>query len=453
MSTINRQSTFVTITDFYASKLNNYRNIYIYLPPGYELETDKMYPVLYMQDGQNIFKPSTSSNGTSWKIHNTTNHLILEGKIREIIIVGIEFKERGKEYSHYSCNKKHIEWNQYASFDYTVEGKGELYEDFLIHELKPYIDKHFRTLPDKDNTALMGGSAGAFVTFNIAIRHPDIFSMLGMISPAFFGMDIDTLYSMAKKPLKMWFDTGEKEPCLLDDTKRVVDILMTRGYTEGKDLIYYQVPDGFHSDKDWGERVGGTLIFFFGNTGEPIQAALYGRDKVGLDEQEVRINPVIYYKSGLIRSDLNASYIVENPEILEVKPDGTIIPKMEGNSSVDYILNNIRVSKTFSIINGLSKTVNINIEVLVPEDTPDEAIIFVDTYSPINLPMEKVLKGIYRGSFQLPRGLNVNYRFKMIGKNQLIVEKDTELQDIPFRHLYAIEDTEIHCIVNKWDRI
>jgi len=446
----NIQSRIITISDFYASKLNNHRSIHIYLPSGYDMEIDKRYPVLYMHDGQNIFDPSASSSGTSWKIHHTADKLISEGKIRKLIIVGIEFKERGKEFSHSSWNRKKVEWNEYAHFEYTVDGKGALYEDFIVNELKPYIDKNFRTLPEKENTALMGGSSGGLVTLNIGIRHPEIFNMLGIISPAFFAMDLGILSGMKKKSLKMWFDTGEKEPCLLEDTKHVVDLLKARGYAEGKELIYYQVPDGFHSDKDWGERAEGTLIFFFGKMGEPVHAELAGRDEIGLDEDAVRINPVIYYNSGLIRSDLSASYIVENPEILEIKPDGTIIPKMEGTSRVEYKLNSIKVSKMYKIIKGLSKTVKIDIDIKVPESTPEEAILFVDTYSPVNLPMEKVSKGFYRGTFHLPRGLNVNYRLKMIGKNQINVEKDMDLHDIPFRHLYAIEDSEIHCIVNNW---
>lgn len=452
MCSINRQSLILTKTDFHATKLNNDRNIYIYLPPSYDLEPDKRYPVLYMQDGQNIFNADTSSSGSSWRIHEVADKLISEGKIRELIIIGIEFKERTKEYSHYSCNKKKVEWKEYvyAHFEYSVEGKGELYEDFVINELKPYIDNNFRTLPDKDNTALMGASAGGFVTFNIGMRRPDIFGMLGIISPAFFGMDLDLISSFPKKPLKLWFQSGEKEPCLMDDTKRVVDLMKDKGYIEGEEVIYYQVPDGLHLDKEWGEKAAGPLCFFFGNVGEPIQAELVGRTMIGLEEDQVRINPVVYYNTGISRSDLNASYRVEDPEILEIKPDGTIIPKREGTTKVEYTLNNIRVSKEFSIKKGLLKTVRIHFEVKVPEYTPDDAMVGIDTFSPITLPLERVSKEIYRGTFRLPRGLNVNYKLKMLCKNQIEAEKDMDLQAIPPRHLYVSEDEEIYCIVINW---
>ncbi len=445
----NRQSMIATIEDFYAAKLNNYRNIYIYLPPGYDMEPDRRYPVLYLQDGQNIFYSSTSQTGISWELHKTADQLITEGKIQELIIVGIESRERGKEYSHTSWNKRRLEWNEYAHFEYSVEGRGELYEDFVIHELKPYIDENLRTLPEKENTALMGASAGGQVTFHMGIRHPEIFGMLGIISPSFFATDFDLVSRMDINTLKLWFDVGEKEPCLLEDTKRAVDLLLGKGYTEGKDLIYYQVPGGFHSNKDWGERASGPLIFFFGGMGKPVQAELTGRNIIGLKE-EARINPVVYYDSGLIRSDLNASYQIENHEILRIKPDGTIIPGREGSTWVEYVQNDIRVSREYRLVEGLSKTVTIDFVIKVPDNTPEEAVIYADTYSPVNLPMERAAKGLYKGTFQLPRGLNVNYRLKMACENQFYIEKDMDLQEISLRHLYVPEDMKIHCLVYSW---
>lgn len=451
MCSIDRQSKILILPNFPASKLNNARNIYIYLPSGYAVDSEKSYPVLYMHDGQNIFEPSTSSTGSSWRIHNTADKLISEGKIREIIIVGIEFKERGTEFCHYSWNNKEVGWEKYDThFLYSIDGKGEFYEYFIINELKPYIDRNFRTLPDKNHTALMGASDGGFVSFNIGIRRSDIFSMIGMISPAFFAMDIDFLNNMEKKSLKLWFDIGEKEPCLLEDTKCVVHLLKDMGYIEGKELIYYQVPNGFHSDKDWGERAEGPLIYFFGDIGDPIKAELTGRSNVGLTEKEVYINPLISYNSGLIRSDLNANYIVQNPEILDINPDGKMIPKREGISRVDYVFGDIKASKEYRVIKELTQTIKVNFKVQVPENTPEDAHIFVDTYSPVNLVVEKAIDNIYQGVFKLPRGFKVDYKIKMLCKNKLILEKDIGKLDIPFRHFYAMEDSEIYCLVKSW---
>lgn len=440
----------LTIPDFYASKLNNYRTIYVYLPPDYQIHTDKRYPVLYMQDGQNIFDPSTSSAGKSWGIHHTADRLIREVKIQDIIIAGIEFKDRTREYTHTSWSGKKVKWNEYAQFEYSLEGKGELYEDFLIRELKPYMDTHFRTLPDKMNTALMGASSGGLVTLNIGLRHPEIFNAIGMMSPAFFAMDFDSLKDFKKVPLKMWFDTGEMEPCLMEDTKQAVDFFLSKGYVEGKDLIYYQVPDGFHSDQDWGERAAGPLIWFFGDIGKPVCTRQIGRETVGLGEDGLRINPVVYYDSGLVRSDLNAAFTVENPEILEVTHDGTIVPKMAGSTRIDYTIGDIHNSKRFQVMEGLTSQVRICFEVEVPENTPMDAVVFADTHSPVNLPLKRGTDNIYRGCFMLPRGFHVKYKLKQFSKTQIQVEKNTDQSDTPFRDLYAVDDLLIHGIVNSW---
>jgi hypothetical protein len=127
-----------------------------------------------------------------------------------------------------------------------------------------------------------------------------------------------------------------------------------------------------------------------------------------------------------------------------------MIPKREGTTRVDYVINNTRFSKEYRIEKGLSKTVKINFEVKVPENTPEDAVVGIDTYSPITLRLERVSKEIYRGTFRLPRGLNVNYKLKMLCNNRIEAEKDMDLHDTPVRHLYVMEDTEIYCIVINW---
>lgn len=447
------QSRIVTLSDFHATKLNNDRTIYIYLPPNYEAGTEQRYPALYIHDGQNVFDESTSSSGVSWGLHKKADDLIAKGKIPEILIVAIEFKDRTKEFCYYSWDKKHIEWNEYASFDYSIEGKGDEYADFIIHDLKPYIDHNFRTLPDKDNTALMGASGGGFITFNMGIRQPDIFGKLGIISPSFFAMDIDILQRLSKQSLKMWFDVGQKEPCLLEDTVFVVEQMLSKGYQEGDELIYYQVPNGFHSEADWGKRADCHLIYFFGDIGKPIGARLEGRTEIGMLEKDVRINPIVQYDSGITRSDIRATYQIENPDILEIKPDGTIIPKSDGSTRIEYILGQIRVSQTYTIRKNLSSTVAITFMVEVPEDTPADARIGVDTYSPMNLELKKESERLYKGTFHLDRGLDINYKIKMMNNFQLSIETDLELQEIPYRSLQVSEEKMVTCTVASWSRL
>ncbi|MGV2686533.1 esterase, partial [Clostridium perfringens] len=138
--------------------LNNERDMFIYLPVSYENDVEKRYPVLYMHDGQHMF--FEDHKGESWDIHTTVDALVSEGKMKEIIVVAISHVEdtRISEYMHANPDGHNI---------FNTTNQGELYEEFLIKEVKPYIDKEYRTLPDKRNTALMGSSAGGLVSYNI----------------------------------------------------------------------------------------------------------------------------------------------------------------------------------------------------------------------------------------------------------------------------------------------
>lgn len=154
------QSKLIVLPGVHASRLGNERDIYIYLPVGYDDDPSVRYPVLYMHVGQHVFEPSKPS-GESWGMHRVADRLLAEGLIRPIIIVAVEHKyEDGtSEYFHDLCA-------------YPIRCVGELYEHFLIEELKPIVDRAFRTLPDADHTALMGSSAAALqrTTSGFAVR-------------------------------------------------------------------------------------------------------------------------------------------------------------------------------------------------------------------------------------------------------------------------------------------
>lgn len=179
----------ITIKNFHADKLNNNRNVYVYLPVLYKSQPENKYPVLYIHDGQGLFKPNPFSR-QSWRVAETVDRLISEKKIQEIIVVGIEsnIHDRGNEFSH-TINDGSL--SVYGAPEITCEG--ELYEDFVLNQVKPYIDSHFGTLSDSDNTAMVGSSMGGLVTYNISFRHPDIISKVAIILPYFIKLDLNTL--------------------------------------------------------------------------------------------------------------------------------------------------------------------------------------------------------------------------------------------------------------------
>lgn len=325
----------IVITDFHATMLNNDRPLHIYLPPGYYENTEENYPVLYVHDGKSVFDISDWSK-ESLNMHTQADKLISEGKIDEIIIVGIDNigENRVGEYSHWDGMDQ----------GKPVTGLGLQHEDFVLNEVKPFIDKNFRTLPDRENTALMGASIGGFSTFNIGFRHPEVFSKLAMLSP-YLGWGDNKLYQMIsegpykeKQPLKLWFDVGSTEGGFIDMTAQGAFLLMNNGYQYKDELVAYEAPDGGHSEKFWSERVTPILLYFYGDIGKPESVTLYSDSQVRISDPVIKhINAVVTYDSGFKMTDIMGSYVVQNAGLLKIENfGGALFPLAEGSTEVTY---------------------------------------------------------------------------------------------------------------------
>jgi predicted alpha/beta superfamily hydrolase len=235
--------------DFHSSLLDNYRNIIVWLPPGYRRlrNVEKRYPVLYMHDGQNIVDPNTSFNGMDWRVDETIVKLIKAKKMQEIIVVGI-YNTPGR-LEEYSDTKK-----------------GNLYIKFICEELKPFIDNNFRTLPERESTGIMGSSMGGLISFIAGWKHSDIFSMVGSMSSSFYYND-EKVFDMVnpagrpKNKIKIYIDHGEDG---LIRGQKMFNRLSELGYIIGKDIDYFYAPGGEHNENAWAERLERPLLFFFG---------------------------------------------------------------------------------------------------------------------------------------------------------------------------------------------
>ncbi|RIE02368.1 alpha/beta hydrolase [Cohnella faecalis] len=335
------------IEDFFSAKLSNKRDLRIYLPPGYSDYTNRRYPVLYMHDGQGLFDPGSFSQA-SWLVHETADRLIAEGRLEEIIIVGIDNK--GDERLHEFTFPLDATGGIPGAPD--AECRGTLYERFIIDELKPFIDRSFRTLPDRSHTGMMGSSLGGLVTYHIGFRNPAVFSKLGIVSPHFVRLDLNSLEefpfyrSYGFNDLKLWIDIGEIEAHILTrHVREVVDELIGEGFIPGFGLAYCEVPDAAHTEHDWAERLQSPLLFMFGKVGRPVSLRLHGRGQIGLKGATYRLNPLISYDSGFAQTVLQGTYEVEFPEILEVQPDGTLVPKKPGTTQVRFVKGGCRIPK------------------------------------------------------------------------------------------------------------
>ncbi len=165
---------------FYMPQLDRHRKIWIYLPAGYA-SNSKRYPVIYMQDGQHLFDEATSQGRigpVEWAVDET-----LDEVANPCIVVAInhqdDYQDREPEF-FFHPNEQH------------PEVEGQQYIAFIVETLKPYVDRHYRTLPDKDHTAIAGSSLGGLVSFYAGLYYPEIFGILGVFSPSIW-LDEDNL--------------------------------------------------------------------------------------------------------------------------------------------------------------------------------------------------------------------------------------------------------------------
>lgn len=208
--------------EFVIPQLNKKRKIYALLPSDY-YTSDKQYPVLYLQDAQNLFENGGPFG--SWNIDTHLSDLKHQGK-GDIIIIAIDHggKERIQEYSPYH----HRQFGK---------GQGTHYAHFIIHSLKPHVDRKYRTLPDRDYTGIGGSSMGGLISAYIGIVHPTHFSKLMIFSPSFWFSDeiyFDAFQYAYTLPMRMYIYGGAKE-----------SIYMSKHIHRFKDAIGY---GNFHED-------------------------------------------------------------------------------------------------------------------------------------------------------------------------------------------------------------
>jgi predicted alpha/beta superfamily hydrolase len=200
-----------------------------------------------MHDGQNIMDPKTAYIGIDWQVDETAARLIKSGDLREIIIVGINnTPERLEEYSD--------------------SEKGRNYMKFVVEQLKPFIDKYYRTMPDKEYTASMGSSMGGLISFLLAWNYSDVFGKAACMSSSFYydgdkAINMVKNYTGEKKKIKIYIDHGEDG---LPRGQKMFCELAQKGYLIGTDMDYFYAPGADHTESEWAKRVERPLLFFFG---------------------------------------------------------------------------------------------------------------------------------------------------------------------------------------------
>lgn len=215
----------------------------VFLPPGYDENTLQRFPVLYMQDGQNLFFPAQAPQGKHWRVGETLKLLDSMCLVRQVIVVGIYPRERMEEYTHPGY---------------------ERYARFLAEELKPWVDAHYRTLPEARHTAVMGSSLGGVVSLHAAWAHPGAFGQVGAMSATFGYRDdlLERVLADERRGLRIYLDSGWPHDNY-EATRSMAAALRRRGWCEGRDLCYLAFPEGRHEESSWAARAHLPFQFFF----------------------------------------------------------------------------------------------------------------------------------------------------------------------------------------------
>ena len=227
---------------FEIPQLNTTRRIWIYLPPNYK-QSGKKYPVMYLQDGQNLFDDQTSYAG-EWQIDETLNQLFKEGK-GEVIVVGID-----------NGDEKRIEELSPFKNEKYGGGKGELYLKFIVETLKPYIDKNYRTKTNRKNTTLGGSSLGGLISVYGAVKYPKIFGNVLAFSPAFWfnSKELNQFIAVEQvnlKNQKYYFIQGKHEDEGMDEETLKVINNIKRKKVKPKNIYFEEDEAGKHNELFW----------------------------------------------------------------------------------------------------------------------------------------------------------------------------------------------------------
>ncbi|MEZ5285104.1 MAG: alpha/beta hydrolase-fold protein [Vicinamibacterales bacterium] len=242
---------------FTSSILAPARDVIVYLPPGYDDDSLPL-PVLYMHDGQNLFDPETAHvRGQHWRLGETADALIVAGELAPLIIVGVgnTGTQRIHEYTP-------------TAVDRLGGGLADDYGRFLVEELKPFIDRTYRTDPGAGATGLGGSSLGGLVSLHLGLTRPDVFSRLAVMSPSVWWdrrVILKAVRRARPRPsLRIWVDMGTAEGHRgLEDARLLKAALVGAGWRPGRDLHYAEYPGGAHSEADWADRAGTMMRWIF----------------------------------------------------------------------------------------------------------------------------------------------------------------------------------------------
>lgn len=233
------------------------RDLIVYVPAGYSADSRRRFPVLYMQDGQNLFDPATAFGGQDWRMAETADRLIAGGEIEPLIIVGI-----------YNTGERRIREYTPTRDKKLGGGRAAMYSRMLIEEIKPFIESEYRVQSGAENTGLGGSSLGGLVSLFVGLRSPEIFGRVAALSPSVWWNQRWIVKCVSRARMKtrprIWLDTGTAESQRAEaDARLLCDELIEKGWELDHDLHFEIIAGGQHNEAAWSQRVAPFLKFLF----------------------------------------------------------------------------------------------------------------------------------------------------------------------------------------------
>jgi len=234
-------------------------DVTVMLPPEYDAHLDRRYPVLYLHDGQNVFDDlPLSPFGVQWGVDTTARALMHARVIEPLIIVAIGNAGRDR-IDEYTPTRDSM---------HDAGGAADRYGQMLVEEIKPWVDRRWRTRRGPRDTGLAGSSLGGLLTLHLGLTHPTVFGKLALLSPSVWWDDRWIVRRLAaleshRPDLRIWLDVGTAEHRMLRGTRLLYRMLQRRGWRVGVDLKYMEANGALHDERAWGERTGLFLRYLF----------------------------------------------------------------------------------------------------------------------------------------------------------------------------------------------
>lgn len=245
-----------TLTD----PFGNPRTLRVYLPPGYDADSRKKFPLLLMQDGQNLFEDATSYTKVSWRLGVAIAEGVNDGLLKPMIAVGID-----NAYSHEGRAWDYTPW---PDDEHKVGGGADQYLDWIESAVLPELEQRYRLAQGRENRLIGGSSLGAIVSLYALAKKSALFGGAMLMSGSWFWQK-ESLHDWVRANAgafagaRAWLDVGDQEGNA-ESAQDMRNTLIAAGFREPDTLGFHIAPGGRHFEASWAERVHLPLGYFFG---------------------------------------------------------------------------------------------------------------------------------------------------------------------------------------------